>query len=79
MKYASVIIMAFALLLSPNSFAAKAVCVAKNTQTNQIYQAMVGKRSYSVAKKQSAQLVLTKCSKRSYKSQYCRLNGCYKP
>ena len=48
------------------SFADKAVCVAKNLQTGQIYQAMIAKRSYSLAKKELTRFALSECAKAHY-------------
>lgn len=63
---------------STHVFAAKAICTAKNLQTNQIYQVAIGKQSYAVARKESARLALTQCAQSAYQTHYCRLNGCYK-
>ena len=66
------------VLYSPLLFAAKAVCTVKNLQTNQIFQAIDAKRSYSVAKKGASEYALYQCASRSLKSQYCCLTSCYR-
>lgn len=78
MKNMTIFLIILSFLIPLTSFAAKAVCVAKNVQTRQIYQAVVGKQSYSVAKRHSSKLALIMCARRTAQSQYCRLNGCYK-
>lgn len=71
------IFLLFIFSLPTLSFAAKAVCVAKNNQTNQIFQVIIGKASYSVAKHESQKRALLQCAQHAAKLENCYITSCY--
>ncbi len=71
--------MAISLMLcfQSQAFAAKAVCTVKNIQTGQVYKAIKGKRSYSIAQKAAMKLAAMGCIANAKDIKYCKLSACY--
>ncbi len=73
----SLLLLALLSITSTSIFAAKAVCTVKNIQSGQVFTAIKGKRSYSVAKNESKRQALLTCIYNSRQAKYCQLKTCY--
>ena len=72
-----ILLISIILLFNLPVFASKAVCIVKNMQTGQIYEAIKGRLSYSVAKKESIKEAAINCINNAKIAKYCQLRTCY--
>lgn len=76
MKYFHTLLFLLSYSLPSFCIAAKAVCVAKNNQTNQTFQVVIGKASYSAAERESQKRVLSQCAQTT-RPENCFITACY--